>query len=303
MYLQLTKKVEIEETNATFGILLNSSAESTSIKLKQEEAHMNIKGGGNLTIDTDKNITSLSIGDVTVSHQEDLHVAIKQNLTSFELESLNLFGQSTFGSSIENTDSPTKVNSITVFEGAETKMSNLEVTSNVDIETGSTIELDNVDFSSVEMSIALEESGQAYSTLTGKISDPPNSLSFKVVKNNAASILEEKVFYIISSPEENFKNCDDWKNHVSLDGTDYNSVQCKVENGNQVLFASTEKEKSKSWLTLPIFIGIVCGAVVIIVVIIVVIVVVVKKKKRIHSSDVHQETNNNGNDEDDKFVL
>lgn len=91
---------------STFGILLNYDAESTSIKLKQEEEHINIKGGGNLKNDTDKNITSLSIGDVTVSHQEDLHVAIKQNLTSFELESLNLFGQSTFGSSIENTDLP-----------------------------------------------------------------------------------------------------------------------------------------------------------------------------------------------------
>lgn len=123
-------------------------------------------------------------------------------------------------------------------------MSNLEVTSNVDIETGSTIELDNVDFSLVEMSIALEESGQAYATII-------------VVKNKAATILEEKVFYIISSPEENFLNCDDWKNHVSIDGTDYNSVQCKVENGNQVLLASTEKEKSKSWLILPKFIGIV----------------------------------------------
>ena len=198
-----------------------------------------------------------------------------------------------------------------IFEGAETKMSNLNVEKNIDIDKGSTIELDKVELSTVDMKIAIEEGNKTYATLTGNIGNPPNSLVFKGM-SNAASLLDgDQVFYIASATQENFANCEAWKEHVNLEGTKFTKVECEVKDGKQVLYATTKIDevqptKKKSKISLPIFIGIICAVVVVIVVIVVVIVVVVKKKKRVHTSDLPKETLNNDDDndnEDDQFAI
>ena len=254
---------------------------------------MNIKGDGNLTIKTDENITSISIGDVTISQKENLQVNTKP-LSSFKLGNIKMYGKSSFDANVQENDKKTEVKSIKIFEGADSKMSNLKITEKVDIETGSSIILNNVDLSNSEISLELSGSNQSYSTISGDLGNSPASIILKVQEKEKAQILEEQIVCIASAPEKDFTQCEQWKKCVNLEGTKFKGVSCKTDNGNKILYVSTSEvieptPKKKSNL-LPIVVGIACGVVVIIIIIIVVVVVLKKKKKKEPSSDIQLDT-------------
>lgn len=252
-----------------------------------------MKGSGTLNIDANNNIEEITVNEITVSHTEKMNINIKQQLKNIAFNNLKMFGESVLNMAFDAASKrAAKVKTVTINEGAESTIKNVDVTNKIDIGLNAAMSLNNVDLSGASnLNIAYSPSLQYRVPITGKIGKPPVSISLLSTQKslNYDSLLEEQKFTIASSAKDDFPDCDSWIKPVSLDGTAFNKVECRTENNNRQLVAftsSSEGEGSKkSSSKTGIIIGVVVAIIVVIVIIVVVVVVVKRKNKYANSSD------------------
>ncbi|KAK8892721.1 hypothetical protein M9Y10_029962 [Tritrichomonas musculus] len=284
--------VDVAQTDAKFGIKLDSENNAASIKVNQENIQMNVKGSGTLNIDANNNIEEITVNEITVSHTEKMNINIKQQLKNIAFNNLNMFGESALNMAFDAASKrAAKVKTVTINEGAESTIKNVDVTNKIDIGLNAAMSLNNVDLSGASnLNIAYSPSLQYRVPITGKIGKPPVSISLLSAQKslNYDSLLEEQKFTIASSAKDDFPDCDSWIKPVSLDGTGFNKVECRTENNNRQLVAFTSSQEEggkKSSSKTGIIIGVVVAVIVVIVIIVVVVVVVKRKNKFANSSD------------------
>lgn len=289
LYIYITNKnkiVDISQTGATFGVKLDKLNNEASIRLNQNNIHMNVKGSGTLTIDAHSTIKDLTFNDIIVSHEEALNLITDAKLESVAFENLKMFGSSAFNFNNEKA-AQAKVKAMTVYEGAESQISNLNVTDAVDIALNAAVSLTNVDLADLpQMNISFSRSPQHRTPITGKLGKPPISISLveseSVVK---ASLLEDNAFTIASTPKDDFPDCQSWVKAVDIEETAFSKVECRTKDENRELVAYYKEGKGKGSNKTGLIVGVVIAVIVVIAIVVVVVVIVLKKKRAQHSSD------------------
>ncbi|OHT02857.1 hypothetical protein TRFO_06893 [Tritrichomonas foetus] len=296
-YLKPTNNnnIIINETQSEFGVILNDKTTSTII-VNQEELNMNIIGKGELNIKTDQDLDTIKIGEVTIDNGEFINLNIGKE-TELKMMKLNMYGKSKFNTFNDHTVS---VETIILNQGASSEITNVQVSKEITISHGATMNVENVYFdSSSKMNILFDDLFKRSISIQSKgLFSSPRSIIVKYSK--IIDETSEPYKYLEGGEEENgkkmvlaasekFDECEAWASRVEFDSTTtYNSAKCFKELTLTKLYVYKDESASNKKDTMsPALLGGIVAAVVIIIITIVIIIIVViikKRSKRVSSS-------------------
>lgn len=311
-YLKLDSDVPVDYSKGDLKVLLDDKSSSivvnaqnaADIKLSIMNTVQDMES--TVKINTDKkNVAISSSSDIA----SPLKIVVPSDVESVKIESISLHSTATVKAIREgNTKSvPITVNVLEAAPQTKCKLEDIKVANKMTISQSARLELANVSFADADINLKLvtytHSNYQNQPMLEGTLGEPPRNIV--LTKPTDQSIPEKKIHYTLFQGTFAKGGCEQWKEAVRIDDTDFNDKICndyyplqeeEKEDKSLAVFTKEDDDdddngKRGNKLNAGAIAGIVVGCVVAVAIIVVVVIFFLRKKKQDESS---QENANDG---------
>ena len=289
--LDSTLKLAISD-ETSFSISVPASSGTTSIttislKSAQESGSYdhpivvsNIKGTGSIRISSENPIV---INNAQIRETQNLVIEPLQE-TNITLNEVSLYGSS---SSISGGSSSTSVNvnQLNCRQTSNTKLINVKIVSELNLELSASVTIQNVDVSESNITFSYSSSYLNQGVISGEIGLAPHTITLRDLSTELSQKYQlfDNEFLLVRSNA--FDTCDEWSKSFISEVSIFNVARCRKEDDNIILYATYDiGEDDPDQLQPGAIAGIVIGVVVVVIIVIIIIIAIVRRKKKTRTS-------------------